>query len=61
MLDVIKQNLDENCALTLENLIAIVRDRFEVVVSVTTMHNAVRRLRYSLKRTQLHESRPSRT
>ena len=39
MLDVIKENLDENCSLTLENLIAIVRDRFDVVVSVTTMHN----------------------
>ena len=39
MLDVIKENLDENCSLTLENLIAIVLDRFDVVVSVTTMHN----------------------
>ena len=48
MLDVIKENLDENCSLTLtlENLIAIVRDRFAVVVSVTTMHNAIRRFRY---------------
>ena len=39
MLDVIKENLDENCSLTLENLIAIVLDMFDVVGSVTTMHN----------------------
>ena len=52
MLDLIQENIDDNCALTLENLIAIVRDRFEVEVCVTTMHNAIGKFRYSLKRTQ---------
>jgi len=52
MLDRIQENLDEDCALTLSNLIAIVRDEFEVTVCVATMHKAIGRFRYSLKRTQ---------
>jgi len=52
MLDRIQENLDRYCALTLSNLIAIVRDEFEVIVCSTTMHRAIRKFRYSLKRTQ---------
>ena len=52
MLDFIQELLDEDCALTLGNLIARVRDEFQVVVCVGTMHNAIGRFRYSLKRTQ---------
>jgi len=52
MLDRIQENLDEDCALTLSNLIAIVRDEFEVTVCAATMHRAIGKFRYSLKRTQ---------
>ena len=39
MLGLIQEQLDENCGLTLCNLIAIVRDQFEITVCVGTMHN----------------------
>jgi hypothetical protein len=52
MLDFIQENLDEDCTLTLSNLIAKVRDEFQVVVCISTMHRAIGRFRYSLKRTQ---------
>jgi len=52
MLDLIQESLDEDCALTLGNLIAIVRDEFQVVVSISTMHRAIGKFRYSLKRIQ---------
>jgi len=51
-LDFIQELLDEDCALTLDNLIAKVRDEFQVVVCAGTMHNAMGRFRYSLKRRQ---------
>jgi hypothetical protein len=52
MLDLIQESLDEDCALTLVNLIAIARDEFQVVVSISTMHRAIGKFRYSLKRIQ---------
>jgi hypothetical protein len=52
MLDLIQESLDEDCALTLGNLIAIVRDEFQVVVSISSMHRATGKFRYSLKRIQ---------
>ena len=52
MLDRIQENLGEDCALTLSNLIAIVRDEFEVTICASTMHRAIEKFRYSLKRTQ---------
>jgi transposase len=50
-LDFIQEHLGVNCALTLGNLIAKVRDEFDVVVCASTMDKAIRRFRYSLKRT----------
>ena len=52
MLNRIQENIDEDCSLTLNNLIAIVRDEFEVTVCAATMHRAIGKFRYSLKRTQ---------
>ena len=51
-LDFIQEHLDGNCALTLSNLIAKVRDEFDVVVCASTMDKAIGRFKYSLKRTQ---------
>ena len=48
MLDLIQESLDEDCALTLGNLISIVRDEFQVVVCISTMHRAIGKFRYSL-------------
>ena len=45
MLDRIQENLDEDCALTLSNLIAIVRDEFEVTACAATMHKAIGKFR----------------
>ena len=50
MLDLIQESLDDDCALTLVNLIAIVRDEFQVVVSISTMRRAIGKFRYSLKK-----------
>ena len=56
MLGLIQEQLDENCGLTLCNLIAIVRDQFGITVCVGTMHNAIGKFRYSLKRVQMLDS-----
>jgi len=49
ILDFIQEHLDENCALTLHNLIDKVSDEFQVLVCAATMHRAIGRFRYSLK------------
>ena len=41
MLIRIQENIDDDCSLTLCNLIAIVRDEFEVTVCTATMHRAI--------------------
>ena len=52
LLDFIQENLNEDCTLTLSNLIAKVKDEFQVVVCCSKMHRATGRFRYSWKRTQ---------
>jgi hypothetical protein len=52
MINHIKGCIDENCAVTLKNLVATVRLVFNVQVSSTTISRSIQKFRYSLKRIQ---------